>query len=126
MLKRIVASTNTKDTILLAYQRFMMGIIADRDISAHETCHMLLKLPLISCTHQFVSLNVGKKVFQRVTNSAQASEASVCYILAYIRRPPHLADITLLVSAQQFSYNQHPKKGQWLKRKCQAIVNVYP
>ncbi|XP_059064420.1 uncharacterized protein LOC131856594 [Cryptomeria japonica] len=64
ILKRIVGLINSEDTILLAYHRFMMGIVADRDISTQETCHMLLKLPLISCTRQFVNLNVGKKIFQ--------------------------------------------------------------
>lgn len=101
MLKTIFGSTNSKDTILLAYQIFMMGIFADRDISTQETCHMLLKLPLISCTRQFVTLNVGKNIFQRIINYDEASQTCISFISNYIKRPSNLANLTLLHLAQQ-------------------------
>ncbi|XP_057872859.1 uncharacterized protein LOC131079010 [Cryptomeria japonica] len=57
MLKTIVNATTSEDTVFLTYQKFMMGIIADHDINTQETCHMLQKLPLITCSRQFISLN---------------------------------------------------------------------
>lgn len=125
-MKRIVESTNSDDTILLAYQRWLMGIVADRDISAQETCHMLLKLPLISCTHQFVMLNVGKRIFQRIANCDEESQTSISYISNYMNRPSELANLTLLRSTQLYTYSDQRKTCKWMKRKLPAIVNVHP
>ncbi|XP_057835431.2 uncharacterized protein LOC131045798 [Cryptomeria japonica] len=126
MLKRIVGSTNSDDTILLVIQRLLMGIVADRDISAQETCHMLLKLPLISCTRQFVMLNVGKRFFQCIANCDEGSQTSISYISNYMKRPSELANLTLLCSAQLYTYFDPCKSCKWMKRKLLAIVNVYP
>ncbi|XP_057840713.1 uncharacterized protein LOC131050530 [Cryptomeria japonica] len=126
MLKKIVATTNTQDTILLAYQKFMMSIVADRDISAQETCHMLQKLPLINCSRHFVSLNVSRKVLHRITNQNDTAELYKSYISAYMERPIELGKVSLLQSAQQFSYNGQRKKHKWQRLQKQAIVNVYP
>lgn len=113
MLKTIVVVANTEDTILLAYQKFMMGIVVDRDISAQETCHMLQKLPLISCSCHFVSLNVGRKVLQHVTNSNDNIELSISYISSYMQRPVEVELVCLIQSSQQFSFNRQCKKAKW-------------
>ncbi|XP_057850600.2 uncharacterized protein LOC131061102 [Cryptomeria japonica] len=99
ILKKIVATTNTQDTILLTYQKFMMGIVADRDISAQETCHMLQKLPLISCSQHFVSLNVSRKALHRIAEQNDNAELSKSYISAYMERPIELESISLIQSA---------------------------
>ncbi|XP_057873917.2 uncharacterized protein LOC131079892 [Cryptomeria japonica] len=103
-----------------------MGIVADRDISAQETCHMLQKLPLISCSRHFVSLNVSKKVLHRITNQNDNAELCKSYISAYMERPIELEKVSLIQSAQQFSYNGQRKKHKWQRLQKQAIVNVYP
>ncbi|XP_059070535.1 uncharacterized protein LOC131860176 [Cryptomeria japonica] len=126
ILKKIVATTNTQDTILLTYQKFMMGIVADRDISAQETCHMLQKLPLISCSRHFVSLNVSRKALHRIAEQNDNAELSKSYISTYMERSIELESISLIQSTQQFSYNTQQKKHQWQKLQKQAIVNVYP
>ncbi|XP_059067728.1 ATP-dependent DNA helicase RRM3-like [Cryptomeria japonica] len=55
-----------------------MGIIADRDISTQETCHMLQKLPLIICSRQFISLNAPppRDIDDSDTNDSQHQEDS--------------------------------------------------
>lgn len=100
MLKKIVAATNTEDNILLAYQKFMMGIVVDRDISTMETCHMLKKLPLISCSHHFVSLNVSRKVLHRVTDQNDNAKLSKSYISSYMERHVELEKVSLIQSSQ--------------------------
>ena len=50
-----------------AYKKFLTETIVERDIGAQETCHMFLKLPLVISSHRFVSVNVGKKIFKKVS-----------------------------------------------------------
>ncbi|XP_059064096.1 uncharacterized protein LOC131856356 [Cryptomeria japonica] len=103
-----------------------MGIVADRDISAQETCHMLQKLPLVSCSRQFVSLNVGRKILHHVIKSNNGTDLSTTYIHAYMQRPFELSATSMLQSAQGFSYNSQCKKTKWQIRDKKAIVIVYP
>ncbi|XP_057827996.1 uncharacterized protein LOC131039303 [Cryptomeria japonica] len=126
MLKTIVNTTKSKDSILLTYQKFMMGIVADRDISAQETCHMLQKLPLVSCSRQFVSLNVGRKILHCVIKSNNGTDLSTTYIHAYMQHPFELSATSMLQSAQGFSYNSQRKKIKWQIRDKKAIVTIYP
>ena len=63
MLTRISNSGASEDSALSAYRRFLAETLVDRDIGAQETCHMLLKLPLVICSWKFVSLNVGRIFF---------------------------------------------------------------
>lgn len=47
MLTRISNSIGSQDHALCPYRKFLAEIIVDYDIGAQETCHMLLKLPLM-------------------------------------------------------------------------------
>lgn len=49
ILKRIANIDSSEEKALLAYQKIMMNIIINRDIGAQESCHMLRKLPLVTC-----------------------------------------------------------------------------
>ncbi|XP_059074747.1 uncharacterized protein LOC131874842 [Cryptomeria japonica] len=91
MLKTIVNTTKFEDSILLTYQKFMMVVVANRDISAQETCHMLHKLPLVSCSQQFVCLNVGRKILHRVIKLNNGTDLSTTYIHAYMQCPFELS-----------------------------------
>ena len=67
MLTIISNSIGSHDHALCAYIKFLVETIVDHDIGAQETCHMLLKLPLVVCSKKFVSLNVGRKVFRKIS-----------------------------------------------------------
>lgn len=66
MLERICSNERLEDQDLKSYQKFMVYIVVEQDIGAQGTCHMLQKLPLMICTQNFVSINVGKKVFHHL------------------------------------------------------------
>lgn len=66
MLTRICLTERPEDQALKVYQNFMVEIVFKIDIEEQETCHMLQKLPLVVCNHQFISLNVGKIVFHHL------------------------------------------------------------
>ena len=68
MLTRISNATVSKPLALCAYRKFLAENLVDHDIRAKETFHMLLKLPLVVCSRKFFSLNVGRKVFKKVSN----------------------------------------------------------
>jgi len=50
MLTRISNSIGSEDHALCAYRKFLAETIVYCDIGAQETCHMLLKLPLVVCS----------------------------------------------------------------------------
>ena len=70
MLTRISNVVDVKDPSIYAYKKFLLETIVDRDIGAQETCHMLLKLPLVLCSHNFVSINNGRKIFKKVSSNS--------------------------------------------------------
>lgn len=49
------------------YRRFLTEMLVEFDIGAQETFHLLLKLPLVIYSPKFFPLNVGKKVYHRVS-----------------------------------------------------------
>jgi hypothetical protein len=67
MLTRILNSGASEDSALSAYKIFLAEILVDREIGSQETCHMLLNLPLLICSHKFVSLNIGRKVLKKIS-----------------------------------------------------------
>ena len=47
MLTRISNVVESEIPAICAYKKFLAETIVERDIGAQETCHMLLKLPLV-------------------------------------------------------------------------------
>ena len=123
MLTRICATQDLDNPALTTYRKFMTEIIAEWDIGAQETCHMLQKLPLIDCSRPFTSLNVVRKVLHQITRATTIHDS---YIHNYMKRPTELEALTLLKSVRSFIYSSKCKDNQWRRRPIQAIVCVYP
>ena len=70
MLTRIATTTCLEDPTSYSYRSLLSEAIVDRDISAQETCHMLQKLPLVTCNRTFIKLNVGHQIFRRVSTNS--------------------------------------------------------
>lgn len=47
-----------------ALRSAMLRCVAERDYSAQETCHMLLSLPLYSCSFNFATVNLDGRFQQ--------------------------------------------------------------
>ena len=60
-LKRILDESHSEDPLLALVQKLLLSSVAERDISAQETCHILLGLPLYHSSQQFVFLNFDKE-----------------------------------------------------------------
>ena len=85
MLTRIATATRPKDPTSYAYQRLLLEAIVDRDISAQETCHMLQKLPLVTCSRTFIKLNVGRQIFRHVSTESTDYLSGYIFIDAYLQ-----------------------------------------
>ena len=107
ILKKIAYTNESDDNALIAYQNFMMGFIAERDIGAQETCHMLQKLPLVLCSRPFITLNVSKKILHRINNSNNKEELGNNYIQSYIECPIELDSISLIDTAQMYTFSKN-------------------
>jgi len=68
MLTKISNASDLEAPAFCAYRRFLAQTLVDCDIDTQETCHMLLKLPLVVCSRKLFFLNVGRKVFKKVSN----------------------------------------------------------
>ena len=110
MLRRIVHAAPLLDPSIVAIQKFLSETLVDRDIGAQETCHMLQKLPLTICSCTFLSLNVNRKNFKRVSLDIPTSFTSPNFVAAYLSRPSALHSISLIEAARSWSYNAHRKK----------------
>ena len=84
MLRRIVHAAPLLDPSIVAVQKFLSETLVDRDIGAQETCHMLQKLPLTVSSRTFLSLNVNRKTYKRVSSENRTSFTSPNFIAAYL------------------------------------------
>jgi hypothetical protein len=87
-----------------------MENVVDRDIGAQETSHLLLKLPLSISSRTFVSLNVNQKNLQRVPIAPLREPTYPNKIEAYISRPTHLENTSLIDVTQKWTFKVSQKK----------------
>src|SRR5947208_15174026 len=76
LLTRILNASNPNDSSLSVFQGLLLHTVAERDISAQETCHLLLGLPLYHSSRQFVSLNLNKQTPRWLYGSGNENEGS--------------------------------------------------
>jgi hypothetical protein len=100
--------------------------IVDKDIDAKEMCHLLLELPLSECSHWFVVLNIGKKVFKQVKIDTYNVDIDIYLIDAYTNRPTHIEHLALIDVTKSWSYDKHRHGEKWLPWKNASIVRVFP
>lgn len=76
-----------------ALRRAMIRAVGERDFSSQETAHMLLSLPLTSCSYSFVTLSLTGD--RRVAETGQQLEIQESFLDHYGNRTKHL-DIKIL------------------------------
>jgi len=101
-------------------------MIVDRDIGAQETCHMLLKLPLVVCSRKFVSLNVGKKVFRKISRDGLQCSSENTFVQHYQKIPFFLEHLFLIETTRSWTFDSKRKQDPWKRRDVHAIVQVLP
>lgn len=93
----------------------------ERDFSAQETAHMLLSLPLVSCSYSFITLSLTGN--RRVAEDPESGELRLQQSLLdhYSTRTTYL-DLSLL----QFATNFYIYNGEIKERSSPVIVRTFP
>ena len=105
-----------------ALRSAMLKCIGERDYSAQETCHMLLSLPLYSCSFNFATVNLdgSKKISTDSDSGDLLVETSI--IDAYASRDSSLCSQNLY----EFLTQYYLVKGKLCKRNIPVIVRTFP
>ena len=100
-----------------------MRTVGERDFSAQETTHMLLSLPLVSCSFNFItiSLNGSKKI----DRDRETRESSRCRGHSWMNMHSVKRDFPLPTS-QDFAANYTITNGQLVKRPKPVVVRTFP
>ncbi|EXX53021.1 hypothetical protein RirG_247740 [Rhizophagus irregularis DAOM 197198w] len=61
IFNQILNKSNLDENSLTSIQKLLLNSIAERDISAQETCHLLLGIPLYHSSQQYVLLNLNEE-----------------------------------------------------------------
>lgn len=96
MLAVVAGGSGSKAPVLFAYRRFLVQMLVLCDIGAQGTCHLLLKLPLVIYSRKFFSLNVRKKVYQRVSIHSKDFLCGNNFIEVYESHPFFLEHLCLI------------------------------
>lgn len=126
MLSCISTNLESEMPAPIAFRKMLTDSLVDHDISAQETCHLLLKLPLSISSRPFVFLNVNHHKFQRVSISPTSVTTSPTYIDAYMARPIQLESMPLIELTQKWTFKASQKNEPWKQRPQKEIVRVSP
>ena len=125
----IVRTLKDDSSALKVVQKLLINSVGERDFSAQETCHLLLQLPLVKSTRDYIilSLDGSRQVEEQPNQGDTTSRATAPSILDhYICRPANqvFEGMTLLSFAQDYSM---PKElGTPPKHHKMKVVGVRP
>ncbi|CAG8821888.1 19167_t:CDS:1, partial [Cetraspora pellucida] len=129
----ILRNSNPDDQVISSVQRLLLRSVAEHDISAQETCHLLLEIPLYHSSRSFVSLNLNKEAprWLRGTGSSE-NEANVRIkdvgrtvkspLKIYWERPTEFENFSLFRLNLTHKFTQN----RWNKCKQENIVRIFP
>ncbi|CAG8731874.1 2837_t:CDS:2 [Cetraspora pellucida] len=131
ILNCILSNSNPNDSSLASFQKLLLRTVAEHDISAQETCHLLLSIPLYHSSRQFVSLNLNKDAPQLLRGAGNDIEFSrieevgrtmQSLLQKYWNRPNELEDITLYQLYLKYKF----LNSSWKPCKRENIVCIWP
>ena len=123
----IVKSLKEDSFSLKAVQKLLINSVGERDVSAQETCHLLLQLPLLKVSRDFVvlSLDGSRAVDERLDEDQPATVLSA--LDHYVSRPVSapFQTMTLLNFMRQYTMPRQPNTEP-SKRRKNVVVIVRP
>ena len=124
----IVQNLKDDSSALQVVQKLLINSVGERDLSAQETCHLLLQLPLVKCTRDYTVLSLdGSRQVQDEQPEDSTSRATVHSMLDhYVHRPSNATfeDMALLHFAQNYSMPR--ELGTAPKQHKMKILSVRP
>src|ERR1043166_5079890 len=102
ILSNILSKSNSDDSALTVVQGLLLQTVAERDISAQETCYLLLGLPLYGSSRQFITLNLNKETPRWLCGTGsenfsgnEIGQTVQSSLQKYWNRPPELEYVSL-------------------------------
>ena len=125
--KGIVQTLKDDDRPLKAVQKLLLNSVGERDFSAQETCHLLLQLPLIMCSREFVilSLDGSRAVQDKLDDDKPATALNILDHYKARHESSTFELITLYDFAQHYSM-PHDLGDEPTRRNRKVVVVVRP
>ena len=120
----IVRGLDDDDKPLKAVQKLLINTTADRDYSAQETCHLLLQLPMVMTTRDFVFLSLdGSRQMQENLEEGQPA-TSLSSLDHYMKRPSTqiFESMTLLHYVQHYSMPKYLGAQPCIRQKAVVVI----
>jgi hypothetical protein len=129
---QILNNSNPNEPSLTSIQKLLLNSVAERDISAQETSHLLLSIPLYHTSRTFVTLNIKEEVARWICGtgrrdnvddftSVDAGRTAPSPLKHYWNRPDELEDFSLYKL-----YLTHKNvNGKWKRCKKENIIRVW-
>ncbi|CAG8502458.1 12012_t:CDS:2, partial [Cetraspora pellucida] len=133
ILNQILRDSRSDDPILAPVQKLLLHSVAECDISAQETCHLLLGIPLYHSSRSFVTLNLNKEAprWLHGTGSREGNESIIVSnarwtakspVKIYQERPVEFENFSL------FHFNLIHKftNNHWKRCERQNVIRIWP
>ena len=120
----IVRSLKEGNNSLKAVQKLLINSVGERDYSAHETCHLLLQLPLVKTSRDFIVVNLdgSRAIDDHLQENERATTPS--FLDHYMVHPTtaQFIEINFLQFCQQYTM---PKiLGSVPNRRSKSVIVV--
>ena len=120
----VIKSLKEDDSLLKVVQKLMIRTVAERDYSAQETCHLILQLPMVRASRDFVYLSLDGS--RQLDDQLEEGESVTVDSLLdhYCARPstPLFDAMTLLEFVQ--TYRTPKRAGDDLTRRKKEVVVI--
>ena len=134
IFSQILDNSNPDDPSLTSIQKLLLKSVAERDISAQETCHLLLSIPLYHSSRQCVSLNLNEETprwlrgsgigenDEELTTITEVERTSKSPLRKYWDRLDQLEDFSLFKLYLTHKY----VNGNWKICEKENVVRIWP
>ena len=131
IFNQILNNSRPDENPLTSVQKLLLNSIAERDISAQETCHLLLSIPLYHSSRQCVSLNLNAEAPRLLqgTGSNQeniATEEAGRTTKSALRKYWERAEQFQNFSMYKLYLTHKFVKGCWKRCEKENIVRIFP
>jgi ATP-dependent DNA helicase PIF1 len=131
IFNQILNNSRPDENPLTSVQKLLLNSIAERDISAQETCHLLLSIPLYHSSRQCVSLNLnaeaprllqGTGSNQENIATEEAGRTTKSALRKYWERTEQFQNFSIYKLYLTHKY----VKGCWKRCEKENIVRIFP
>ncbi|EXX58670.1 uncharacterized protein LOC114530801 [Rhizophagus irregularis DAOM 181602=DAOM 197198] len=127
ILNQILNESQPEDPLLTSVQKLLLHSVAEWDISAQETCHILLGTPLYHSSRQFVILNLSNEIPRWIRGTGESEKSpdsgrtEKSPLVAYWDRPTELEEFSLF----QLYLTHRLVKNRWKECQKENIVRIF-